>query len=103
MCDMEEQKGHSEVAHSVPPSHHKLGDLVGGQVQREVLVGSLDWEWVLLAEHACALIGQALIAAAADAATVPQLLSTTKCVAVGGVLAELRPLQAVFLIEADVI
>lgn len=98
---MEERKGQPEVAYFVLPSHDKLGNLIAGQVQREVLVGSLDGKRVLLAKHAGTLIGQALIAAAA--AAVAQLLSATECVAVGGVLAELRPLQAVLLIEADVV
>lgn len=81
-----------------PPSHHELGDLVAGQVQGEVLVGSLDGKRVLLAEHAGALIGEALIDAA-----VAQLLGAAERVAVGGVLAELRPLQAVLLVEPDVV
>lgn len=65
-----------------PPSHHKLRDLLAGQVQREVLVGSLDGKRVLLTEHACALIGEALIPAA-----VAQLLGAAEGVTVGGVLA----------------
>lgn len=100
--DVEERKGHPAVAYFVLLSHDKLGNLFAGQVQREVLVGSLDGKWVLLAKHASTLIGKALIAAA-SAAAVTQLLSATECVAVGGVLAELRPLQAVLLIEADVV
>lgn len=81
-----------------PPSHHKLRDLVAGQVQGEVFVGSLDGERVLLAAHACALIGEALVAAA-----VAELLGAAERVAVGGVLAELRPLQAVLLVEPHVV
>lgn len=53
---------------------------------------------MLLAEHSGALLSQALVAAA-----VTQLLGTAEGVAVRGVLAELRPLQAVLLIEADVV
>lgn len=79
-------------------SHHKLGDLLAGQIQGEVFVGSLDGEWVLLSAHAGALIRQTLVAAA-----VAELLGAAEGVAVGGVLAELRPLQAVLLVEADVV
>lgn len=79
-------------------SHHKLGDLLAGQIQGEVFVGSLDGERVLLSAHARALIRQALVAAA-----VAELLGAAEGVAVGGVLAELRPLQAVLLVEADVV
>lgn len=57
---------------------------------------------MLLAEHASALIGEALIAAAA-AVAVAQLLGAAERVAVSGVLAELRPLQAVLLVEPDVV
>ena len=92
------EKGHPEVASFAPPSHHELGDLFAGQVQGEVLVGSLDGERVLLAEHAGTLVGEALVAAA-----VAQLLGAAEGVAVGRVLAELRPLQAVLLVEPDVI
>lgn len=53
---------------------------------------------MLLAEHSGALLSQALVAAA-----VAQLLGAAEGVAVRGVLAELRPLQAVLLIEADVV
>lgn len=53
---------------------------------------------MLLAEHAGALVGEALVAAA-----VAQLLGAAERVAVGGVLAELRPLQAVLLVEPDVV
>lgn len=81
-----------------PPSHHKLRDLFTGQVQGEVLVGSFDGKWVLLAEHASALIGEVLIDAA-----VAQLLGTAERVTVCSVLAELRPLQAVLLVEPDVV
>lgn len=83
---------------SPPPSHHKLGHLFARQVQGEVLICSFDWKWVLLCQHAGALPGEALIAAA-----VTQLLGAAEGVAVCGVLAELRPLQAVLLIEADVV
>lgn len=54
---------------------------------------------MLLSQHAGALLREALIAAAA----VTQLLGAAEGVAVRGVLAELRPLQAVLLIEADVV
>lgn len=84
--------------YSLPPSHHKLGHLFARQVQGEVLVCSFDGERVLLCEHAGALVGEALIAAA-----VTQLLGAAKGVTVRGVLAELCPLQAVLLIEADVV
>ena len=90
--------GHPEATLYPPPSHHKLRDLFAGQVQGKVLVGSLDGKRVLLGEHASALIGEALISAA-----VAQLLGTAKRIAVGGVLAELRPLQAVLLVEPDVV
>lgn len=90
--------GHPEATLYPPPSHHKLGDLFAGQVQGKVLVGSLDGKRVLLVQHAGALIGETLIAAA-----VAQLLGAAKRVAVGGVLAELRPLQAVLLVEPDVV
>lgn len=50
------------------------------------------------AQHAGALVGQALVPAA-----VAQLLGAAEGVAVGGVLAELRPLQAVLLVEPDVV
>ena len=53
---------------------------------------------MLLAAHAGALVGEALVAAA-----VAQLLGAAERVAVGGVLAELRPLQTVLLVEPDVI
>lgn len=53
---------------------------------------------MLLAQDAGTLLSQALAAAA-----VTQLLRTAKGVTVGGVLAELRPLQAVLLVEADVV
>lgn len=53
---------------------------------------------MLLSQHPGTLLSQALVAAA-----VAQLLGTAEGVAVGGVLAELRPLQAVLLIETDVV
>ena len=98
--DTEERGGQPEarLVPAPPPSHHELRDLVACQVQGEVLVCSLDGEGVLLAEHAGALVGQALVAAA-----VAQLLGTAERVAVGGVLAELRPLQEVLLVEPDVV
>lgn len=55
---------------------------------------------MLLSQHSGALLSQALVAAAA---AVAQLLGAAEGVAVGGVLAELRPLQAVLLIETDVV
>ena len=82
----------------LPPSHHKLGHLVTGEVQREVLAGSLDGEGVLVATDAAALIGEALVTAA-----VAMLLGAAEGVAVRRVLAELRPLQAVLLVQAHVI
>lgn len=84
---------------SPPPSHHKLGHLFARQVQGEVLICSFDGKRVLLRQHAGALLCEALVAAAA----VAQLLGAAEGVAVRGVLAELRPLQAVLLIEADVV
>lgn len=83
---------------SLPPSHHELRHLFARQVQGEVLICSFDWKRVLLGEHSGALLSQALVAAA-----VAQLLGAAEGVAVRGVLAELRPLQAVLLIEADVV
>lgn len=83
---------------ALPPSHHKLRHLFAGQVQGEVLICPFDGKRVLLAEHSGALLSQALVAAA-----VTQLLGTAEGVAVRRVLAELRPLQAVLLIEADVV
>lgn len=83
---------------SLPPSHHELGHLFARQVQGEVLICSFDRKWVLLAEHPGALVSEALVAAA-----VAQLLGAAEGVTVRGVLAELRPLQAVLLIEADVV
>lgn len=83
---------------SLPPSHHELRHLFARQVQGEVLICSFDGKRVLLAEHSGALLSQALVAAA-----VTQLLGTAEGVTVGGVLAELGPLQAVLLIEADVV
>lgn len=53
---------------------------------------------MLLAQHAGALVGEALVAAA-----VAQLLGAAKRVTVCRVLTELRPLQAVLLIEPDVV
>lgn len=53
---------------------------------------------MLLGQHAGTLLSEALVAAA-----VTQLLGAAEGVAVRGVLAELRPLQAVLLIEADVV
>lgn len=53
---------------------------------------------MLLAEGAGALLRQARLPAA-----VAQLLSAAERVAVGGVLAELRPLLAVLLVEPDVV
>lgn len=53
---------------------------------------------MLLAGHAGALIGEGLVAAA-----VAQLLGAAERITVCGVLAELRPLQAVLLIEPDVV
>lgn len=53
---------------------------------------------MLLVEHAGALIGEALIAAA-----VTQLLGAAERVTVCGVLAELRPLQAVLLVEPNIV
>lgn len=58
---------------------------------------------MLLAEHSGALLSQALVAAAAAAAAVTQLLGAAEGVTVRSVLAELGPLQAVLLIEADVV
>lgn len=80
------------------PSHYELGDLVAGQVQGEVFVGSFDGKRVLLARHAGALIGEGLVSAA-----IAQLLGAAERVTVCSVLAELRPLQAVLLIEPDVV
>lgn len=82
----------------MPPSHHELRHLLARQVQGEVFICSFDGKRVLLSQHSCALLSQALVAAA-----VAQLLGTAEGVAVGGVLAELRPLQAVLLIETDVV
>lgn len=83
---------------SVPPSHHELGHLLARQIQGEVLICSFDGKRVLLSQHPGALLSQALVAAA-----VAQLLGTAEGVAVGGVLAEFRPLQAVLLVETDVV
>lgn len=85
----------------MPLSHHKLWDLFARQIQGKVFVGSLDRKGVLLAHHAGPLISQARVAAAAAAVT--QLLGAAERVAVGSVLAELCPLQAVFLVKPDVV
>lgn len=53
---------------------------------------------MLLTAHAGALVGEALVAAA-----VAELLGAAERVAVGGVLAQLRPLQTVLLVEPDVV
>lgn len=90
------EKGHSVAP--VRPSHHKLGHLVIGQVQREVLVGSFDGEWVLVTKHTGALLAHTLVPAA-----VAQLLGAAERVAVSRVLAKLRPLQTVLLVEPDVV
>ena len=60
---------------------------------------------MLLGEHAGPLIGQSLVpaSASATATAVAQLLSAAERVAVSGVLAELRPLLAVLLVEPDVV
>lgn len=92
------EEARTGVSSSPPLSHHELGHLVAGQVQGKVLVGPFDGERVLLAQHAGALVGEALVAPA-----VAQLLGTAKRVTVRRVLTELRPLQAVLLIEPDVV
>ena len=79
-------------------SHYKLWDLVAGQVKGEVFAGPLDGERVLLPADPSALLCQTLVAAA-----VVELLGAAERVAVGGVLAELRPLHAALLVEPDVV
>lgn len=82
------------------PSHYKLRHLLRSQVQREVLVGSFDGERVLVVTDTRALFRKSLVTTA-DA--IAKVLDTPKCITMGRVLTELRPLLAIFLVQTNII